>query len=81
MIPYSWSYLSERKNGYDRSMVTHLGKKTYFWGKYLSAFISGFITVLIPMLLSFVFVCCLIPAYKTDVDFDLYYQIRGDESC
>lgn len=79
VIPYSWSYLSERKNGYDRSMVTHLGKKTYFWGKYLSAFISGFITVLIPMLLSFVFVCCLIPAYKTDVDFDLYYQIRGDE--
>lgn len=78
VIPYSWSYLSERRNGYDRAMVTHLGKKTYFWGKYFSAFISGFITVLIPMLLSFIFVCCLIPAYKTDVDFDLYYQIRGD---
>ncbi len=78
VIPYSWSYLSEKKIGYDRVMVTHLGKKTYFWGKYLSAFASGFITALLPMVLSFILVCCLIPAYKPDVDFDLYYQVRGN---
>ncbi len=77
VIPYSYSYLTEEKSGYDRVIVTHLGKKTYFWCKYISAFISGFLTVLIPMLFSFVFVSCLIPAYKPDIDFDLYYQIRG----
>ena len=74
-IPYSWSYLSEQATGYDRIMVSALSKKKYFFGKYISVFISGFLTVLIPMIFSYLLVSCLIPAYKPDVDFDLYYQI------
>ena len=75
VITYSWSYLSEKATGYDRIMVIRLNRMTYFLGKYVSAFISGIITVLIPLLFSFLLVSCLIPAYKPDVDFDLYYQI------
>ena len=30
VIPYSWSYLAEEKNGYDRIMASQLGKASYF---------------------------------------------------
>lgn len=32
VIPYSWSYLAEEKNGYDRIMASQLGKASYFLG-------------------------------------------------
>ena len=76
VIPYSWTYLSEEKSGYIRTMVTRLGKVPFYTGKYISIFLSGFITVVIPMLISFGFIACLIPAYQPDVTFDLYYQVK-----
>ncbi len=75
VIPYAWSYLSEERSGYARIMVTRLGKVPYFMGKYCAVFLSGFLTVTIPMLISFGFTACLIPAYQPDINFSLYYQI------
>lgn len=77
VIPYSWSYLSEERSGYARTMVTYLGKVPYFIGKYCAIFLSGFLTVIIPMLISFGFTACLVPAYQPDVNFSLYYQIAS----
>ena len=76
VIPYSGSYLHEEKTGYSRLMISKLGKNKYFLGKYCSAFLSGFLITVIPMLFSFAFVGALIPAYKPDVNFSLYYQIN-----
>ena len=77
VIPYSWSYLSEEKSGYARTMVTRLGRLGYFGGKYISVFLSGFLTVAIPMAFSLLFTACLVPAYRPDVNFALYYQISS----
>lgn len=75
VIPYAVSYLSEEKSGYTRIMVSKVGKSVYFTGKYLSVFLSGFLISVLPMLFSLLFTACLIPGYKPDVSFGLYYQI------
>ena len=77
VIPYSWSYLAEEKNGYDRIMASQLGKASYFLGKYVSTFLSGALTVLLPMLFSFLLASCLVPAYRPDINFALYYQVSA----
>lgn len=77
VIPFSWTFLSEEKSGYIRTMITRIGKLPFYLGKYFSVFFSGFMTVSIPMLVSISFVACLIPAYKPDVTFDLYYQVKN----
>ena len=77
VIPYSWSYLAEEKNGYDCIMASQLGKASYFLGKYVSTFLSGALTVLLPMLFSFLLASCLVPAYRPDINFALYYQVSA----
>lgn len=77
VIPYTSSYLSEEKRGYVRTMTSLLGKPAYYIGKHISVFFSGFVTVAIPLLVSFAFTACLIPAYTPDVTCALYYQISG----
>lgn len=79
VIPYSWSFLSEQKCGYDRIMTCRLGKKKYFLGKYSSCFISGFITAAIPLLISLGITLSTIPAYKPDINLALYYQVNHNK--
>lgn len=79
VIPYSWSYLSEKRSGYRLTMISKMGRLPYYLGKYISVFLSGVCTVLIPLLVSFTFVACLIPAYKPDVNFALYYQVQSTD--
>lgn len=76
VIPYSWSCLSEYKSGYLHTMAARVGRMPYFIGKYISAFLSGALAVSIPMLISLIFTACLVPAYKPDISFVLYYQVR-----
>lgn len=75
VLPYAGSYLSEEKSGYTRSMVSLLGKPAYFTGKHISVFLSGFFTAVIPLCFSLLFTACLVPAYKPNVSFILYYQV------
>lgn len=77
VLPFAASYLKEKRSGYTKTMTAKLGKRCYFFGKYLSAFLSGFFIIFIPMVFSLIFTACLIPAYKPDVGFTLYYQV-GD---
>lgn len=79
VIPYSWSYLSEKRSGYRLTVIAKLGRLPYYLGKYISAFLSGVCTALIPLLVSFTFVACLIPAYRPDVNFALYYQVQSTD--
>ena len=52
VLPYSWSFYSEEKSGYIRSVVTRVGKTKYFLAKYISVFISGLLIILIPILVN-----------------------------
>jgi len=45
--------------------------------KYVSTFLSGALTVLLPMLFSFLLASCLVPAYRPDINFALYYQVSA----
>lgn len=42
-----------------------------------SEFLSGALTVLLPMLFSFLLASCLVPAYRPDINFALYYQVSA----
>lgn len=49
-IPYGWSYAEERKTGVYNQVITRVGAKKYFIAKYLAVFISGGLTIAIPVL-------------------------------
>lgn len=75
VIPFAWSYLSEKKSGYIKLICCKIGKSAYFTAKYISGFISGFLVVVIPQLLSLLLVSCFVPAYMPDMNYELYYQV------
>lgn len=79
VLPYSWSFYSEQKSGYIRSVVTRVGKPKYFWAKYISVFLSGIVIILIPILINYILIACFIPAYKPEVTNDLMLQVYSHQ--
>ena len=65
-LPYGWSLFTEWKNGYINQMITRISKSRYMISKYISVFISGGITVTIPLILNFIINACYIPCIGTD---------------
>lgn len=51
-IPFAASHFREKKLGYDKLVISKIGRKKYFFNKYLVAFISGGIVVFIPPIIS-----------------------------
>lgn len=51
-IPYGWSYAEERKSGVYNQIVSRVGKKTYYFAKYVALFVSGGLAVSIPVLIN-----------------------------
>lgn len=74
-FPYGWSFFIERKNGYIKNIVTRTTKNKYFLAKYFAVFISGGLSVLIPLIINFALVACFVPAYTPDVYYDIYYGV------
>jgi len=52
-IPYSWSYLSEKQQGYTNHILVRAKQKNYFVAKYIMVFFSGTIAVVIPIIINF----------------------------
>lgn len=75
VLPYAWSYYSERKSGYMKQIITREHRSTYFVSKYIVTFISGAIVILIPMMLNFMLVSAFIPAASPDVNYQIYYSM------
>lgn len=63
-IPYGWSYCMERNSGYEVHMVLRCGKRVYFGAKYIGTFVSGGLTMFIPLVLQFLFFCLVYPLHK-----------------
>lgn len=74
-IPYGWSYASELKSGYIKNAVIRCGKKEYFISKYIATFISGGLTMCIPLICNFFLTASFIPAYQPQVRYMQYYSI------
>ncbi|HBT65682.1 MAG TPA: hypothetical protein DEB10_13580, partial [Ruminococcaceae bacterium] len=62
VLPYAWSYFSERKSGYVKLIVTRTHRNTYFLSKYAATFVSGALVITVPMALNFMLVSAFIPA-------------------
>lgn len=78
-IPYGWSYCLEKQTGYLRNMVVRAGRTPYYLSKYLAVFVSGGLTMVIPMLLSVLLTAMVFPAVAPNVLYDTNYGVsRGD---
>lgn len=55
-LPYAMSYNKDRSAGYYAQLVSRGGLKEYLIGKYVAVFVSGFIVVVIPLLINFLLV-------------------------
>lgn len=72
MLAGSWSCLFERLSGYDMQICTRVSRNAYVNVKMLSAFLSAFAVTAIPLLVNFLIVSILFPAYLPRVDESTY---------
>ena len=79
-LAYSWSLASEMKSGYVKHIVTRARRKQYYVSKYFSAFFSGGLVIVIPMILNLMTVSAFIPAIKPDVFYDIYYGMNTTQA-
>jgi len=75
VIPFSWSYLEERRSGYVGSIITRTSRTHYFIAKYSAVFLSGALVITIPILLNFLICACLMPMRTPDVFAVIYFGI------
>lgn len=69
VLPFSASYGVELRGGYVRNMTTRVSRRTYFFAKYAATFFSGFSLFFLPLLVNFLAVACVYPAYLPDPSF------------
>ena len=61
-IPYGWSYCEEKNNGYNRVMTVNAGSRNYLFAKYIAAFWSGALAMVVPLLFNFFISSLFFPA-------------------
>lgn len=76
-IPYGWSYCGEQTSGYIRQVVVRMGRKKYMLAKYIATFISGGLTMIIPLVINFMLTALFFPAIKPVVSYDTMYGVFG----
>ena len=65
-IPFAWSLASEQITGYYAQGCVRSGRGRAMVSKAIAVFISGGLTILIPLLVNFVIVACIFPAYMPE---------------
>ena len=78
-IPYAWSYHTERKSGYLKSIASRTDKKKYFVAKAIAVFTSGVLVVLIPILVNIIMVSAFVPFVEPFAGYTFYnYHYVGE---
>lgn len=72
-LPFSWSWCSEHKSGYELQMIIRTKKRYYHMSKYLVTFLSGMVAIVVPLIINIISVALFIPARTPDPYYDLYY--------
>lgn len=75
VLPYGWSYFTENKAGYVKSVVIRSGKWQYFLTKYIGVFTAGGLVVLIPLIVNLLIVASFIPAITPTKLYPLSYAV------
>ena len=73
MLAYGWSYSSDVRSGYIKSIITRTSKLKYHTSKYFATFISGGLVVLIPVLVNILTLACFMPFRMPNISESAYY--------
>lgn len=63
LIPFAWSYRTEARTGYAAHIAVRDKRSSYVASKMLASFVSGAVVTAVPLLINFLVVSCLFPAY------------------
>ncbi len=80
-LPFSWSLASEKVSGYRKQIIVRCGRMKYYFAKGLSAFASGSLAVLIPLIINYIIVACFVPARLPDPHYCIYYGVDMQSFC
>lgn len=72
-IPYGDSFCAERASGYVRNVVIRAGWKPYLTAKSCAAFLTGALSLLIPLVYNLTLTACFIPAVRPDILYRGHY--------
>lgn len=73
VLAYGWSYSSDVRSGYIKSIITRTSKLKYLTSKYFATFISGGLVVLIPVLVNILTLACFMPFRMPNVAESINY--------
>lgn len=77
-LPFAGSYFEDRKSGYDKNICTKVSRKKYFRAKLTAVFLTGFLAVIFPLLLSLFLSAGLYPDWTEE---RLEYLSAGIQEC
>lgn len=77
VVPYGDSLHREYKSGYLHSILPQISQKRYFMAKFLAAFLSGGVVVVLPMIINILFVACFVPLRLPSVLEVIYNGVYG----
>lgn len=66
-MPFGSSYFTERKSGYYMQVTMRSGQKTYLCAKWIAAFVSGVIVIMIPLTLNLMANALICPLGKVHI--------------
>lgn len=75
VLPFSTSYLTERANGTSVLLISNMGVGRYILSKIVVCFIGGFLIILIPFLINYIF--CQVTFPHTNNIMRAYYGTPG----
>lgn len=76
-IPYGWSYCEEKNGRYKSLAIVRCQKYTYYVAKYAAVFLSGGITMTLPLVVNFIMAAMVFPAITPEVYYEIYYGVFG----
>lgn len=77
VLPYGSSLHREYKSGYLNVITQQVSQKRYFAAKFLAAFLSGGVVIILPMIVNIIFVACMVPLRLPSVLEVIYNGVYG----
>lgn len=73
-LPYAWSVLEEKENGYIMQIAIRTDKRKYLFAKNIAIFLSGGACVVIPLIFNLGVTLCILPAVHPDSIYPYFGQ-------
>lgn len=80
LTPYAWSLRSEMVSGFLAHMYTRCPRSRYLAAKATATFTTGFLVAAIPLMVNFIALSCLLPAYQPEVYDNLYLGVNPEDA-